>query len=243
MSQSETSMQTRRNLKGLQAGHNMPVKLPIVTASDEEMSQFDSSDSEEEGQLQTDPLQVDWLSLSSVGCEESLGICALPGCRFKETWRSLDADLEDLKAQSICDIFVLCTRGELNKYRVPRLLERYEDADFTVHHHSFPDGTVPAMAACVKLLEEMKVCLSQGKKTLIHCYGGLGRSCLVAACLMLYLDETADPQAALQRVQQVRGHGAVQTVRQYNFLNDFRKNLEEYEASDEAQAQQRSLSR
>ncbi|XP_078672254.1 cyclin-dependent kinase inhibitor 3-like isoform X2 [Branchiostoma floridae x Branchiostoma belcheri] len=147
----------------------MPVKLPIVTASDEEMSQFDSSDSEEEGQLQTDPVQVDWLSLSSVGCEESLGICALPGCRFKETWRSLDADLEDLKAQSIRDIFVLCTRGELHKYRVPRLLERYEEADFTVHHHPFPDGTVPAMAACVKLLDELKLCLSQGKKTLIHC--------------------------------------------------------------------------
>ncbi|XP_070576947.1 cyclin-dependent kinase inhibitor 3-like [Ptychodera flava] len=203
------------------------------------MSNFDSSD--EEGDCDLTPFKIDWLDYSDVGCPEDLGISSLPGCRFKDVWRSLDADIDCLKEQEIQEIFVLCTRGEMTKYRVPRLLQEYHKEDFTVHHYAFPDGSVPPIANCMKLLEELRVCLMSGRRSLIHCYGGLGRSCVVAVCLMLMMDENMEVEEAIQRVRTLRGSGAIQTVKQYNFVHDFRKIMKEYEATKEGQP--RSLSR
>uniref|UniRef100_A0A7N4NWZ5 protein-tyrosine-phosphatase n=1 Tax=Sarcophilus harrisii TaxID=9305 RepID=A0A7N4NWZ5_SARHA len=57
------------------------------------------------------------------------------------------------------------------------------------------------------------------------CYGGLGRSCLVAACLLLYLSDTVSPQQAIDSLRDLRGSGAIQTIKQYNYLHDFRDKL------------------
>ncbi|XP_013396306.1 cyclin-dependent kinase inhibitor 3 isoform X2 [Lingula anatina] len=207
----------------------------------EVMSGFDSSDDEENEELDLSPFIVNWLDMSCVGCAEQLGISGLPGCRFKDTWRSLETDIVTLKGMEITEVFVLCTKGELNKYRVPYLLHEYTGADFNVHHHPFPDGQAPSVAGMVKMLEELKVNLMQGRKTLLHCFGGLGRSCVVAACLLMYMDESLDSESAIQRLRQLRGPGAVQSVKQYNFIHDFRKNLEEYEQGKEEAS--RSVSR
>nr|XP_006813612.1 PREDICTED: cyclin-dependent kinase inhibitor 3-like [Saccoglossus kowalevskii] len=183
------------------------------------MNNFDSSD--EEGDTDLSPFKIDWIDYSLAGCPEFLGISGLPGCRFKDTWRSLSSDIETLKSEGITEIFILCTRGELSKYRVPRLLQEYQKADIVVHHYSFPDGSVPSVPNCMKMLEEIRVCLMSGRKAMVHCFGGLGRSCLVAVCLM--------------------GSGAIQTVKQYNFIHDFRRILEEHESSQENEI--RSISR
>ncbi|XP_078001039.1 cyclin-dependent kinase inhibitor 3-like [Glandiceps talaboti] len=203
------------------------------------MNNFDSSD--EEGDVDLSPLKIDWFDYSVVGCSGLIGISGLPGCRFKDVWRSLDSDIDSLHANDITDIFVLCTRGELTKYRTPRLLQAYHKEEFVVHHYAFPDGSVPSISTCVKMLEELRVCLECGKKALIHCYGGLGRSCLIAVCLMLLLDSNMEAEQAIQRIRELRGSGAIQTVKQYNFVNDFRKLLAEHEAKVDAVS--RSLSR
>lgn len=201
---------------------------------------FDSSDEENcDEEIDAEALHIDWLDLLSVGCEEQLGLCALPGCKFKDTWRSLTADIGKLKTESVQEAFVLCTRGELKKYRVPDLLECYAEAAITVHHIPFPDGSVPSMDRCVKLLDELQVCLMEGRKTIIHCFGGVGRTCLVAACLMLRMDESFGAEAVMSRMRELRGNRAIQTVKQYNFIMDFVKNLAEYEKDEE----RRSISR
>ncbi|KAK2513435.1 hypothetical protein Q9966_016123 [Columba livia] len=63
-------------------------------------------------------------------------------------------------------------------------------------------------------------CLSRS-----HCYGGLGRSCLIAGCLLLQLSDTLAPQQAIDSLRNLRGSGAIQTIKQYNYLHDFRENL------------------
>ncbi|XP_030308073.1 cyclin-dependent kinase inhibitor 3 isoform X3 [Calypte anna] len=184
---------------------------------------FDSSD-DEAAEEDLRPLHISWLSLSPVYSSEFLGLCSLPGCRFKDIRRNLQKDLEELKSHGTQDVFVLCTRGELLKYRVPNLLDAYQQHGICVHHHPIPDGDAPDIAQCCKILEELRSCLESNRKTIIHCYGGLGRSCLTA-CLLLQLSDALAPQEAIERLRNLRGSGAIQTIKQYNYLHDFRDTL------------------
>ncbi|XP_029807385.1 cyclin-dependent kinase inhibitor 3 isoform X2 [Suricata suricatta] len=188
-------------------------------------NEFDSSDEEPIEDEQT-PIQISWLPLSQVNCPHFLGLCALP---------------EELKSYGIQDIFVFCTRGELSKYRVPNLLDLYHQHGIITHHHPIPDGGIPKIASCCEIMEELAICLKNNRKTLIHCYGGLGRSCLVAACLLLYLSDAVSPQQAIDSLRDLRGSGAIQTIKQYNYLHEFRDKLAAHLSSRDSLS--RSVSR
>ncbi|XP_048061633.1 cyclin-dependent kinase inhibitor 3 isoform X1 [Megalobrama amblycephala] len=205
-------------------------------------SEFDSSDEEDFGEEEATPLQISWLSLSVVECSQSLGICSLPGCRYKEIRRNLQKDVAEMCDQGVEDVFVFCTRGELVRYRVPSLLEVYSQSGLRVHHLPFPDGGAPELSQCCCILEELQDCLQNQRRTVIHCYGGLGRSGLIAACLLLQLSVAMTPTAALEILRELRGGGAIQTVKQYNFLHEFREKFEAYQETKE-RLSERSVSR
>ncbi|XP_064176907.1 cyclin-dependent kinase inhibitor 3 isoform X1 [Anguilla rostrata] len=205
-------------------------------------TEFDSSDEEEVGEEQQTPLEISWLPLSVVECSQFLGICALPGCRYKEVRRNLQRDMGELQAQGVQDVFVLCTRGELHKYRVPCLLDAYQQRGLRVHHLPFPDGGVPELEQCCQILEELLLSIENNRKTIIHCYGGLGRSALIAACLLQKLSVTMTPDKAIEILRQLRGGGAIQTVKQYNFLHEFREKYAAHQQSKEVPCE-RCLSR
>ncbi|NXL45728.1 CDKN3 inhibitor, partial [Podilymbus podiceps] len=150
------------------------------------------------------------------------------GCRFKDIRRNLQKDIEELKNYGTQDIFVLCTRGELLKYRVPNLLDAYQQHGICVHHYPIPDGDAPDIAKCCKILEDLRSCLENNRKTIIHCsveYMRIYLSLTVAACLLLQLSDTLAPQQAIDSLRSLRGSGAIQTIKQYNYLHDFRENL------------------
>ncbi|XP_072193017.1 cyclin-dependent kinase inhibitor 3 isoform X4 [Excalfactoria chinensis] len=175
---------------------------------------FDSSDeevAEEEGQ-EPAPLPLSWLPLSPVYSSTFLGLCSLPGCRFKDVRRNLQKDIDAYQEHGIC-----------------------------VHHYPVPDGDAPDITTCCTILEELRNCLESSRKTIIHCYGGLGRSCLIAACLLLQLSDVVTPQQAIDSLRALRGSRAIQTIKQYNFIHDFRENVAAHLAAQDAA--QRSVSR
>ncbi|XP_021117732.1 cyclin-dependent kinase inhibitor 3 isoform X8 [Heterocephalus glaber] len=216
-----------------------PAWAALSTFTSIQPSEFDSSDEEPIEDEQT-PIHISWLPLSRVNCSQFLGLCALPGCKFKDVRRNIQKDTEELKSYGIQDIFVFCTRGELSKYRVPNLLDSYQQCGIIAHHHPIPDGEAPDIASCWEIMEELAICLRNNRKTIIHCYRGLGRSCL-AACLLLYLSDTVSPQQAIDTLKDVRGSGAIQTIKQYNYLHEFRDKLDVYLSSRDSLS--RSVSR
>ncbi|KAG5857839.1 hypothetical protein ANANG_G00023640 [Anguilla anguilla] len=181
-------------------------------------TEFDSSDEEEVGEEQQTPLEISWLPLSVVECSQFLGICALPGCRYKDVRRNLQRDMGELQAQGVQDVFVLCTRGNST------------------------NGGVPELEQCCQILEELLLSIENNRKTIIHCYGGLGRSALIAACLLQKLSVTMTPDKAIEILRQLRGGGAIQTVKQYNFLHEFREKYAAHQESKEVPCE-RCLSR
>ncbi|KAF6724043.1 Cyclin-dependent kinase inhibitor 3 [Oryzias melastigma] len=182
------------------------------------------------------------LPLSVVESSQFLGISGLPGCKYKNIRRDLQKDVEELQHQGVQDVFVFCTRGELSRYRVPTLLEAYKQRGLAVQHWPFPDGEAPELEQCCRILEELQRRLQDGRKTLIHCYGGLGRSALIAACLLLRLSVTMTAGKAMELLRELRGRGAIQTVKQYNFLHEFREKVAARGEHGEA-SRERSVSR
>ncbi|GFO16882.1 cyclin-dependent kinase inhibitor 3 [Plakobranchus ocellatus] len=206
------------------------------------VDQADLSDVEDAETLDLSPFQVDWLDLEFADCPQKLGICALPGCRFKDTWRSMSHDIGCLKEMKVDDVFCFCTKGELYLCRATKLLEKYSEAGIVCHHYPIEDGLIPEIGDLMKLLDDIRVCLLAGKKTILHCYGGIGRSCAVAACLMMLMDSTLSHEDAKKKLKTLRGDAAIRSVKQYNFVNEFRDLLNNY-IQENSKTDSRSVSR
>lgn len=66
------------------------------------------------------------------------------------------------------EVFVFCSRAELHRYRVPSLLDAYQQRGFCVHHMPFPDGDVPELEQCCRILEELQTSLENNRRTVIQ---------------------------------------------------------------------------
>lgn len=95
-------------------------------------------------------------------------LCIIKLNRLLFICKCLNLLAEELKNYGTQDIFVLCTRGELFKYRVPNLIDAYQQHGICVHHYPIPDGDAPDIANCCKILEELKNCLESNRKTIIQ---------------------------------------------------------------------------
>ncbi|XP_061174695.1 cyclin-dependent kinase inhibitor 3-like [Saccostrea echinata] len=225
------------------------MKVETAISMSEELSTaateqgFDSSD-DDSGEVDLSPLDISWLDLTCYGFESPVGITSLPGCRFKDVWRSLENDIKYLVSEEVQDVYCLCSKGELTKYRVQWLLHELSGAGLTVHHFPFPDGQPPTTAQLMKIIEELKISLNNKRKAIIHCYGGLGRSCVVGACFLLSLDSEITPEKAIEKMKELRGPRAVQTVKQFNYINEFPQTLADFQKeSEDVEIKGRSLSR
>ena len=76
--------------------------------------------------------------------------------------------LGELQDQGVEDVFVFCTRGELQKYRVPSLLDTYRQKGLRVHHMPFPDGGTPELDQCCQILEQLQSNLKNNRRTVIQ---------------------------------------------------------------------------
>jgi protein-tyrosine phosphatase len=91
---------------------------------------------------------------------------------------------------------------------------------------SFPivDRSVPSSrkgaADFVGKLEEV---LIEGKRLMIHCRQGIGRSALIAACLLVL--SGTDPETAFHQISAARGVAVPETPEQRKWVKDFTREL------------------
>lgn len=83
-----------------------------------------------------------------------------------------------------------------------------------------PDREVPSSQARVAAtLDQLNVHLSSGKNVVIHCRQGIGRSGLVAACLLV--TSGLDPVSAVQKVSDARGVPVPETQDQRRWIDHY----------------------
>jgi len=140
------------------------------------------------------PLSLDWLNLSAYGFPDSVALSELPGSKFRGRYRDLITDISTLKTLDISDVVCLITMAEFRKFNVPNLLTEYENSGLLVFHFPIEDGMVPEdVLGLVSIITKIRKRIADGHRVLIHCFGGLGRAVLVAACLVMIIDEDVGP--------------------------------------------------
>jgi len=95
---------------------------------------------------------------------------------------------------------------------------RKQGLDFS--SYPIPDRQVPASEAkLAQVLEELDRKLSSGKNVLVHCRQGVGRSGLVAACLLV--KRGISPGAAVEKISAARGVAVPETEEQREWIDHY----------------------
>lgn len=194
--------------------------------------EFDTSD-EEDGPADDTPLSLDWLTLPCNQLDNqpisnrlyTIGICSMPGRLIGGVRRSMVIDLDFLKREGVQDIFVLSNHVDLKRCHAVDLLYQYDRRGFTVHYYPTDQVVCTDVTKCLDILHEIEACLRAGHKTILQCVDGLGKSCTMAGVLWLFLDSNVTPLGVMASLCQLRGPMAIERVKQYNYLTDFRKNV------------------
>lgn len=120
------------------------------------------------------------------------------------------------KTYKIDVVVVLQTLEELD-WTTPDLFDLYYDAGVRVLHYPIQDMKTPrTLESLDRLVNAILELLRHNKNVMIHCFGGKGRTGLVAAALLIK-SKKAPATGAVAYVRKLRP-GAVETRQQLGFL-------------------------
>ena len=167
----------------------------------------------------TDPLEVAWLETPS---EWRVGLTFAPGKRGPSTegarWeRDLHADLDVLVGKAVRTIACLVHNHELVEWGIADLPAAAAARGIELLHRPIRDVSVPTLDDARNLVRELFA--RRDEPILIHCIGGLGRTGVIAGCLLRALDVA--PEEALRRLVVARGKRCPETSEQRRFVTDF----------------------
>ena len=169
----------------------------------------------------THPLHIASLRVPG-GRRGEIGMTLCPGKVGRSTlagvWqRDLALDLEVIRAWGCKHLITLMEPGEMAAFQVADLPERLPPG---IRHHllPIPDGGVPDDAwerRWAEVGRSLRCDLYLGDRIVIHCRGGLGRTGLVAARLLV--DGGMDPEEAMAAVRRARP-GAIENRAQEDYV-------------------------
>jgi protein-tyrosine phosphatase len=164
---------------------------------------------------ETHPIEVDYLDMGP--WPGKLGLTFAPGKKNESyshfTWdRDLDVDLKRLLTMMHVDVVVtILEKDEMKWMGIEDLREEVVRHGMESLYFSIPDLGIPPGDEFLEYMEFLRTVMDRldaGKNVIIHCRGGLGRSGMVAACL---LGVRGIPVAeSLRCVRRARGEGAVE---------------------------------
>jgi ADP-ribosyl-[dinitrogen reductase] hydrolase len=165
------------------------------------------------------PLRIAWLETPS---EWRVGLTFAPGkcgpSREGHRWaRDLDADLDVIAREGVRTIACLVEAHELVKWAIAGLPSAAAARGIELLHRPIPDVSVPSLYAARSLVRELIA--RREAPMLIHCIGGLGRTGVIAGCLLRALDVA--PDEVLRRLVAARGDECPQNEKQRRFVTDF----------------------
>ncbi len=104
----------------------------------------------------------------------------------------------------------------VEEFELPYSLEEWKKRDVEVLHSPIEDFTAPSLDQLLEILRWIDARVREGKRVLIHCLSGLGRSGTVAVAWLMY-SKGLSLREALARVRSIRP-GAVETEEQMGML-------------------------
>ena len=158
-----------------------------------------------------------WVAISLAPGKKTLGT-------YVHWDRDLRTDLNRLKELGVTTFVPLLTEDDLNRLKIPNLIEAVRERGLAVLRFPFRDGGIPEnMAEAVQFVKDVIERFHRGERLLMHCNGGLGRAGTMAACVRMALGLDVDSEAAIASVRGLRGWRAIETWEQEEFVASFWK--------------------
>ncbi|KUH34727.1 protein tyrosine phosphatase [Thermococcus celericrescens] len=111
----------------------------------------------------------------------------------------------------------------VEEFELPYGLDEWWKQGVEVLHSPIEDFTAPSLSQLLEILHWIEARVEEGKKVLIHCMGGLGRSGTVAVAWVMY-SKGLPMREALKMVRRIRP-GAVEVEEQRGVLKELERLL------------------
>ncbi|QDA31817.1 protein tyrosine phosphatase [Thermococcus indicus] len=111
----------------------------------------------------------------------------------------------------------------VEEFELPYSLSEWQNRGVEVLHSPVRDFSAPSLNRLLEILRWVEEKVAKGKKVLIHCMGGLGRSGTVAVAWVMY-SKGLPLRDALRRVRMLRP-GAVEVEEQMGVLKELERFL------------------
>jgi ADP-ribosyl-[dinitrogen reductase] hydrolase len=178
----------------------------------------------------THPLRIDAVGVP--GTNGEIGMTLFPGRRdtfsAEGPWeRDIEADIAVIESWGPTLVLTLNEEHEFGGVGVPDFASRMGRAGFTWHHLPIPDGGVPDSMfeqRWESVGHDVRSTLRSGKRVVVHCRAGLGRTGMIAARLLVEMGMTSE--GAIGSVRAAR-KGTIETsaqerhVRAQSVVDDF----------------------
>jgi protein-tyrosine phosphatase/nicotinamidase-related amidase len=161
-------------------------------------------------------LRVDWVESEQIG-PGRLGMTICPGRRDRD--RNLEADLDRLREVGVDRLLCLSTEAEMDWAGVRELGSRAEALGFNYRWLPVPDQGTCSLSEAADLVGWCRAGLERGESVVVTCMGGLGRSGMIAACVLV--DAGVPPADAIASVRAARGPRALETSGQEELVSTF----------------------
>lgn len=169
----------------------------------------------------THPLRFDYVS--PLGCTGRIGMTVCPGKKgsglYGGNWqRDLTTDLQQIKDWGATTLISLMEAHEFDLLEVPEFIHTLRETPIDWYHLPIKDMHPPGEAfeqAWSIVADQFFEQLRQGQDIVIHCRGGLGRTGLLAARILVEMGEA--PESAIKRVRAAREH-AIETYAQEQYV-------------------------
>ena len=168
------------------------------------------------------PLRIDSALLKGGG---EIGMTICPGKHQADaitgTWeRDLQTDVRAIADWGAAAVVTVMEQHELDRLKSGALGEAVENAGMNWHLLPIPDTNVPDEHfenLWIYSGHVLRRALTAGKKILIHCKGGLGRTGMIAARLMVELGEP--PADAIKKVRRARPDAIENSKQEQHIIN------------------------
>ena len=138
--------------------------------------------------------------------------------------KELHRDIRALQTESVDILVSLLTAGEVVDFDLAEAPEVC--AAYGIEYRSFPitDHGVPTSHyAVLDFASKLEGKLRTGNAIVIHCYAGIGRSSLMAACVLVIHGKSATE--AFDQIGQARGCHVPETGAQFDWVESFATRL------------------
>ena len=132
----------------------------------------------------------------------------------------LEDEMKTWHREGVNEVLSLLTSDEEEHLDLKNETEVVANQGMKFLSFPIPDRQVPASCtALTRTLEKVDADLSMGRNVLIHCRQGIGRTGLVAACLLV--SKGWDPASAVESISNLRGIPVPETEEQRRWIDGY----------------------